>query len=237
VDHKEYARQSALIPYNESNQPATNSQGYQGFGMYTLGGTGFMGDDLSVLFNRISNNSASTVWDDYKIKFTSCVMDVFMQARITNTNTIRFEINYFVCTRDIPLSAGTGFRNLWEKAIQETPIQQNSTFTAVGINTPGVEIFDISKMGRYLKVYKKQEVILSPGQTTTWQMRDARNHWFQGTDVQRLLMKKGSRGFFYTVASFWNGTEQSSLSIDTRIEKHYSYVIKSVSVAALGRTS
>lgn len=238
INDKEYARQMTLIPYNESNAPSNpNTQAHQGFGMYTCNGTGFMGDDLAIIFNRISNGGAISVWDDYQVKFTSCVMDIFLQARSTNTNTIRVEVNYFQVTQDIPLIAGVSFRDLYAQGISSTPVQSSSTYLACSDTTPGIEPFDISKMTKYIKIYKKTEIILSPGQATSFQMRDAANHMIRGTDAARLLMLRGYRGFFYTCASFFNGTNQPGFALDTRVEKHYNYVLKEKKEQALQRTS
>lgn len=127
--------------------------------------------EINIQDNRISNVS--------KCVFGSGILDCTM--RNTGENPLEVDV-YELVYNATPIRESLGQTISLAETV--TPQIPGSTGTGLTINTRGVTLFDLPmvlKQGK-VKILKKTKVLLGKGETSTYQMRDARNHVFNFSD-------------------------------------------------------
>ena len=168
----------------------SNGQFLQTITMYGCDPTGYVtnGDtqngDLYWIFSR-ENGGVPTLTDaSRKLRFRSAVLD-FRFHNDSADQMLCLDIYYVLARKSTTISGnfGSDAGRCWNNMIgaQEGTNMPNAIANA---GYYGVTPFDAPGFGRYWLIKKKRRVQMSPGQWTTFQMRDPGNYLF---DMEQLL--------------------------------------------------
>lgn len=154
---------------------AANSQAYFG---YMLGGVNVPNnDELWQIFRGAYNPAALSNAAPYKIYVKSLCLD--MQITNTGSYPIILDVYRLRCRQDY--GSNVQVDSQFTTAVSE--VQYDSTGGSMTATKPQVTVFDVPNFCSYWKVLHKREVIIGAGNTTTMQMRVAKNRHLEGKSL------------------------------------------------------
>lgn len=184
--------QSFNLSFSGRNSQGVNTARWDG---QMIGGTqANNNDELLQAFRRAYGTtvSASNV-DDYRLFIKSLVLDLQI-SNIGDKNVV-IEMHTLVLRKNYNVAERIDV--MFDTCLAEIPPQTG--FTQATSGQPTSSIFQNSIFCQYWKVLKKAQIVISPGETTTLQMRIPYNRMLQGKLIETNNI--GIPGF--TRAFFW----------------------------------
>lgn len=196
VDFKKLAVNHVVRAYNLPNITTTPTQrstdGVQSvvaLGLYAVAAeyedNGIIGDVEDIWRAYTGGNNASPYSN--RIAFVSAVSDIYVVNNATTTMIL--DVYHCICKKDhytVP--------NLFDMS-KLAPFPGNVTNDSVlNVNQAGVTPFQMPNVTAYYKILTKTKHIIGGGQTTTWQHRDPRNHYFRAQNFNFQTNMVGKAG-------------------------------------------
>jgi len=203
--------------YNYWASAAADAQAYHGFLLGGPNGTAGLNDDLRILFNLDANTSNPS---NTQLNFKSMVMDI----EVVNTSevTVIVDAYYVLCRKMV---SNSGYGNLQQAFTEAT--SEMSTFTGgtnISAATPGISPFDIPNFCEKFIITKKQRLILSPGQVSSFVVKDTKRRKIESTDSNEYTLLKGQKGVLFVFSAAVTNTldiPSSELSFSVNRSYHY----------------
>jgi len=171
---------------------SSNQQSWDG---QILGGTQApSNDELFQAFRQAYGTSVTTTnVDSYRLFIKSLCLDV----QITNTGdkNLVFEV-YHIRNRKT-WNRAERLDVMLTEMINENDAQTGFSFTATD---PGYTLFQLPEFCQYWQITKKQQIVLSPNETTTMQIRIPFNRMLNGKLIESSIqaLPRFARGLFWS---------------------------------------
>jgi len=178
--HVSYITSVATSP-SVAGSPAGNCQGVDAFTMY--------GTNQSIL----NTDHASDLWKIYlaengvvptstlangHLRFRSVTMDYLVKN--TGEDAIYIEIYYVQCRRSGITSDPAA---AWNAMLQEEQTLPGAVTTEFTVSGYKITPFDAPGFGSYWYVKQRKRFYVEPGNTVSWQVRDAKNYLITGNQI------------------------------------------------------
>lgn len=214
---------------NFADAPTSTTQGFKGFMLGGAAGLANVSNDLNVIYTLEYTTPASVVTS--VLSFKSMVMDI----EVVNTHatvTIVVDAYYVYVKHHVQES---GFGSL-DQAFATSVAQMGliTGGTPLNPNQPGVTPWDASDFGSAYTIYRKQRLVLSPGQVASFLLKSNRVMNIEGNNVVNMFQLKGQKGllFVYSGVSTGAGVPASSIGFNTSRSYHYYQNTQSTEAAA-----
>jgi len=204
---------------NEANTSLAGQQ--QAAGWLTYGPNGAAGgsqfnNDLATIFT--TEFTAPTTAS--QLHFKSCVMDI--EVVNTGTPTIVVDAYYVVCRKSYTNVNFTNVAQSFASAVTEV--------AAIGAGTqliytqPGISPFDAPNFCQYFKIYRKQRLVLSSGQTSSFIIKDHKKKKIESEDAYGYSILRGQKG----ILVIWSGVVDAAgtipaTTVSFSVNKNYHY--------------
>lgn len=189
--------------------------------------------DISVLAARvdaISNNPASTYTSE-RFQITGWLAETQVVADIGNTTPAYIDMYYWKCKRNYPKLTGfpsnASFLNMWDYDLLTQGVNANAGGSSLAFNDYGVTPFQTNSFPKYVNIYKKRRVRLSPGGTVQIEQRSGRNYYVNNDYVQNLgLVQNMTEGIFFIVYGTPSATSNVAASVKVRLSSNFNYTYR-----------
>lgn len=172
-----------------------------------------------------------------KIQFKSAVIDLTMR----NNGTTPIEVDVYEINVMTDETKETSFVTSAATANTVTNVIPNAwSNTGISLANRGVTLFDLPNLISMdkLKIYKKRKYFLPPGNTSTLQHRDPRNHTFNATDLPINSSEAGSYGkrkftqmYVFVAKEIVGSISDVGTNLTVGVTRKYSYIINQSSKA------
>jgi len=212
--------------YNYWASAGADEQGYHGFLLGGPNGTAGLNDDLRILFNTdtgVVNPQSS------QLNFKSMYMDI----EVVNTSevTVIVDAYYVYCRKMVS-------NNDWGN-LQQAFTQGCAEMGTIGANvkpdpaTPGVSPFDACNFCEKFSITKKQRLIMSAGQVSSFVVKDTKKRKIEASDSNEYTLLKGQKGILFIFSAAVTNTldiPASQLSFSVNRAYHYYHLDSNVEV-------
>lgn len=234
---KDYASQYQILRSRGTSSAAADAQTAFSCGIYGQNGTPSTANDFGVNdLSQLATLSGDTGLNNMFI-MKSAVLDV----EITNTGEASVTVDCYeiVCRKDINSQGTTiagpndlfidGFSN------QDTLGGNSSVSAAV----PGATPFQNSLYTSHFTILKKTRVLLSPGQATHFNYRDAKDRVYKSEQISRAVLQRGwYHGFQFVVQGVTDdSTYAQACEVSYTALRYYTYLQKEVNTIKAGYTN
>lgn len=219
VFNKEMSCQTILRREVGTASAAINTQNFFNAMLFPADGVVASMNDLVEIKKSLAGTAA--VGDKSKFRIESGVLDLAIQAKATNTNTLYADVYSIVARKDLPSSMYTSPTNMFANLTSESTVDLEGD-TRIAPTDIGSTPFSMPLFCQYWKILSKKTITMTPGQVAEMQLRDSKNKYFMGKVVEDKTSIKGwTQGFFIIIRSQYNGTETPSCALDFGYTKHY----------------
>lgn len=185
------ATQTFSIRFGGLTNVSTNQQQWQG---QILGGAFPTNNDevFQAFRNAYGTGVTSTNIDSYRLFIKSICLDI----QITNSSDKNMILEMYTLKASKPWTAADRLATQLTTCITETDQPTGFTFTA---NDPGWTLFQVPQFCQYWTVVRKQQIVISAGETTTLQIRMSMNRMVNGKELEtRQQTIRGARALFWS---------------------------------------
>lgn len=189
-------------------------------------------DDLNALFN---NESLTASNFDSKLKVTSCVWDLVLDAASANAVDMFVDFYHVEARRDIPSSEASSIVALWNAAASHMATAPGAG-AKPATSQVGLSPFDSPEFTENIKIKKVTRVKIQPGDSTSLQIRDPRNYNFNYDIItNRWAMKGVTEWVLPVITGAPTATSQAGVvTFNWRVSRVYRYRVDQQEIAASG---
>lgn len=183
--------------YYANGTSSANKGGYWG---WIMGGTQpSANDELLRCFYALYNKSAITDIYNYKILMKSICMDVMF----TNTGAATIIVDVYRLACKNSYQSASSLATQFAANVGDIAASPGAGANTIAASDLGITLFDVPNFCKNWRIINKKELVISAGQTSTFQMRNSRKKLISGRDLQSYpqAIPGYSQAYFFT----WHG--------------------------------
>lgn len=214
--------------YNYWASATADAQAYHGFLLGGPNGTAGLNDDLRILFNL---DSGITNPQSRQLNFKSMYMDI----EVVNTSevTVILDAYYVTCRRDVSNNDYGNLQQAFTQAFAE--LGSIGTGAIIDPSTPGVSPFDGPNFCEKFFITKKQRLIMSAGQVSSFVVKDTKKRKIESTDSNEYTLLRGQKGILFVFSAAVTNTldiPASEMTFSVNRSYHYYHLSNNVEAGA-----
>ena len=146
-------------------------------------------------------------------------MDIEIVNNGDATNIV--DAYHVYCRRDVSNNDWPNLQQSFNQGFAE--LATISGGVAINPAIPGVSPFDAPNFVEKFKIFKKERLVLSPGQVASFVVKDLRKRKIESTDSNEYTLLRGQKGILFVFSAAVNAGTIPIAELDFSVNRSYHY--------------